>query len=427
MARPFSNDMFQDGYEPNYEPDYSGIMNPELTNAVAMRKDANESAKGATDQYEADVADYKNGQATEAEEGIASLPEATNNQFTNNSFANTKFPIGPNGEPMFVGEDIDYTGMPGSPINTTYTEPNIPFVPVSTNPYTNVLASIPGEPEPVYDPYIPEESVYVPPVETVAPVYQTPTANSTDDTTTYTPPNTNSNSPAIGDIDSETGLVWDGGTFVRPESWNGNIVEDDYIWDGRDWVFDIQAAADIVGLGMPNADGSYPDGTGGGGGLQGTTGPTGGFDNEGNAVGLTDGQVDFDVPYVAVEPPYEPPPSGLGFNDLDLTSFGTAPEMGLTQIPKATYAGLDSTAPTDAVLAANLAAFQRPAGTTTESFPAFAGAPVVEEEEVTGLAYGGRVPMGNNNRLNSGLSRLPINQQNDTLTQVFQSGFRPRR
>ena len=44
-----------------------------------------------------------------------------------------------------------------------------------------------------------------------------------------------------------------------------------------------------------------------------------------------------------------------------------------------------------------------------------------------GMNQGGRVPMGNNNQLNSGLSRLPINLQNDTLTQVFQSGFRPRR
>ena len=44
-----------------------------------------------------------------------------------------------------------------------------------------------------------------------------------------------------------------------------------------------------------------------------------------------------------------------------------------------------------------------------------------------GMKQGGRVPMGNNNMLNSGLSRLPLNQQNDTLTQVFQSGFRPRR
>ena len=43
------------------------------------------------------------------------------------------------------------------------------------------------------------------------------------------------------------------------------------------------------------------------------------------------------------------------------------------------------------------------------------------------MNQGGGIPMGNNNILNSGLSRLPLNQQNDTLTQVFQSGFRPRR
>ena len=40
---------------------------------------------------------------------------------------------------------------------------------------------------------------------------------------------------------------------------------------------------------------------------------------------------------------------------------------------------------------------------------------------------GGRLSVGQNNLLNKGLSRLPLNAQNDTLTQIFQSGFRPRR
>ena len=59
------------------------------------------------------------------------------------------------------------------------------------------------------------------------------------------------------------------------------------------------------------------------------------------------------------------------------------------------------------------------------STPGFEDSPL--RQQPTGMKGGGRVPMGNNNMLNSGLSRLPLNQQNDTLTQVFQSGFRPRR
>jgi hypothetical protein len=103
-------------------------MDPEMADVLNMRKEANAARDGATNQYEADVADFKNTQATEAEQGIASLPEATesatymNNQaqapstetrFTDNPYVNAfkgKFPIGSDGEPIF--EDVyDYTGM----------------------------------------------------------------------------------------------------------------------------------------------------------------------------------------------------------------------------------------------------------------------------------------------------------------------------
>jgi hypothetical protein len=56
-------------------------MDPGMADVLNMRKEANAARDGATNQYEADVADFKNTQATEAEQGIASLPEATNNQF----------------------------------------------------------------------------------------------------------------------------------------------------------------------------------------------------------------------------------------------------------------------------------------------------------------------------------------------------------
>ena len=46
---------------------------PEIIEALGLRKEAAEAAAAATDQYEADVADYKNTIANEAEKGVASL------------------------------------------------------------------------------------------------------------------------------------------------------------------------------------------------------------------------------------------------------------------------------------------------------------------------------------------------------------------
>ena len=65
MDRLFTNNMFEDF-------DMTGIMNPELIDVMNMRKEANLARGNATDQYEADVADFKNIQATEAAQGIGS-------------------------------------------------------------------------------------------------------------------------------------------------------------------------------------------------------------------------------------------------------------------------------------------------------------------------------------------------------------------
>ena len=72
-VQKFNNNMFQ--FE---DFDMSGIMNPELVDVMNMRKEANNARGNATDQYEADVADFKDIQATEAEQGIASLPTVQN-------------------------------------------------------------------------------------------------------------------------------------------------------------------------------------------------------------------------------------------------------------------------------------------------------------------------------------------------------------
>ena len=54
------------------------FLSPEVLEAVDARKDANDAANTATNQYEADVADFKDIKATEIEQGIASLPELQN-------------------------------------------------------------------------------------------------------------------------------------------------------------------------------------------------------------------------------------------------------------------------------------------------------------------------------------------------------------
>ena len=457
MAR-FNNNMFQDGFA--YEDfDKTGIMDPGMADVLNMRKEANAARDGATNQYEADVADFKNTQATEAEQGIASLPEAPTNQFYNNAFKG-KFPIGADGEPIF--EDVDYTGMPGSPINTGNNYPSVPVVAPTTNPYQNVF--IPGEPEPVYDPYVEPEEIYTPytppgetytpytppgepepvydpyvePEETVAPVYPTaPTANSTDDITTYTPPNTNSSGPAVGDVDFETGLVWDGGTFVRPTTWNDNQIDISYVWNGSDWVAGSGTGLPDLGIVDPNVGANSGDG-----GLINNS-DTGG-DTVGSGSSSTDDTVDqydrfndavleasFSGPVMnyytgkQVQNPYqvfEQPTTPSNYTrPMSAADFGSSPGITTATTPSATYTGLNSTNYTPPAtpelaasqLAASLAPFLPPEDDTATTPP--------------GMNQGGRVPMGNNNTLNSGLSRLPINLQNDTLTQVFQSGFRPRR
>jgi|TARA_R110002072_G_scaffold106785_2_gene233116 hypothetical protein len=53
-----------------------------------LRQEATDATNNATDQYEADVADYKNILASEAEQGIGSLPEYDESRkyFSDNTF-----------------------------------------------------------------------------------------------------------------------------------------------------------------------------------------------------------------------------------------------------------------------------------------------------------------------------------------------------
>ena len=336
----FNNNMFQ--FE---DFDMSGIMNPELVDVMEMRKEANLARGNATDQYEADVADFKNIQATEAEQGIASLPNAPsmpniptvpNIDYTNLNPTLFDIPFTP---PDLNFEDIDYTNIPDIPVI-----PNIPtFV---DNPYTEVFDTPTPEPDPVVN--LPDLGV-------------------------VDFPDFNFDIPELGIVNVDDNLST---MPVTDDIIDVDIPTNDY--DLSDYLL-------VVG-----------DPTNPGPGVVVRDPETGEFP-PGYEVGNVEGPAGTIPPEVYVPPP--PPP---------------APRSYETVIPYER--------PLDNVMAG----YTRPMDPSLfGSTPGFENSPF--RQQPRGMKGGGRVPMGNNNMLNSGLSRLPLNQQNDTLTQVFQSGFRPRR
>jgi len=330
MAR-FNNNMFQ--FE---DFDMSGIMNPELVDVMEMRKEANLARGNATDQYEADVADFKNTLATEAEQGIASLPTAPNIDYTN--FNPTLF-----GQPFITPdlnfEDIDLT--------------NIPNIPTSVNnPYTEVFTTPTSDPDPVV------------------------------------------NLPDLGVVD------FPDFNFDIPEL---GIVNVD------DTISTLPVTDDIIDVDIPTNDYQIVDPETGGDYVLVVGDPT----NPGPGVVVRD-------PETGELPP--------GFSDEGVEGpAGTIPpEVYVPRPPPPAPRSYETVIPYERPLDNVMAGYTRPMDPSVfGSTPGFEDSPL--KPKPTGMKGGGRVPMGNNNMLNSGLSRLPLNQQNDTLTQVFQSGFRPRR
>ncbi len=284
-----------------------------ILDVLNLRRDANEARNNATDQYEADVAEFKNNQATEAEQGIASLPE-----FTANTFAAPE---------------------------------------AATNPYTEAFRSVRRE----ADIETPEDlGIYEgTPIESPMPI------------------------TSVG----QTGTP--GRNISGPEYWElRNQAE----------------AAAAAGVGGPEPD--LDSGTDGSQRFTTGSGPFSPADQPPLGPPITAPPGDTFMPLPIVSPidddrprniytgrplknpyvPYEEPSDSMQdwTQPMDPSEFGSAPGMGYPVLP----------------------------GPTPE--PIFAN-------------RGGNLSIGQDNLLNKGLSRLPLNQQNDTLTQVFQSGFRPRR
>jgi hypothetical protein len=336
-VQKFNNNMFQ--FE---DFDMSGIMNPELVDVMEMRKEANLARGNATDQYEADVADFKNIQATEAEQGIASLPTAPNIDYTN--FNPTLF-----GQPFITPdlnfEDIDLTNIPNIPT----------FV---NNPYTEVFDTPTPEPDPfanlpdlgVVD--FPDFNFDIPELGIVNVDDTISTMPVTDDVIDVDIPVSDSPLPDYPFVDPETG----GDLVLVPGDPNNPVIVRD-----------------------PET-GDLPDGyiPGGGDGPPGTIPPE----------------------------VYIPPPADYFMPDRPAVRRSYETVIPYERPLDNVYAGYRP--PMDPSLFG--------------STPGFENSPF--RQQPTGMRGGGPL---SNSMLNSGLSRLPLNQQNDTLTQVFQSGFRPRR
>ena len=344
----FNNNMFQ--FE---DFDMTGIMNPELVDVMEMRKEANLARGNATDQYEADVADFKNIQATEAEQGIASLPNAPsmpniptvpNIDYTN--FNPTLFDI-PFTPPDFNFEDIDYTNIPDIPVI-----PNIPtFV---DNPYTEVFDTPTPDPDPVVN--LPDLGV-------------------------VNFPDFNFDIPELGIVNVDDNLST------------------------------MPVTDDIIDVDIPVSDSPLPDYL--------FVDPETGGDYV-----LVPG--DPNNPVVIRDPETGELPSGYNDDGPVYPPGTTPPEVYVPPPPPPVRRPYETVIPYERPLDNVYAGYTRPMDPSLfGSTPGFENSPF--RQQPTGMKGGGRVPMGNNNMLNSGLSRLPLNQQNDTLTQVFQSGFRPRR
>ena len=307
MARNFYKDHFavkgRRGGQNRDEID-SGSFEDPAVDAFNLRKDANEAAKAATDQYEADVAAFKATEATAAEEGIASLPQ-------------------------FSGENRDEIDSGSYDDSFVPPAPSSSFIPtpVETNPYAGFAS---------------DERDAI-------------------------------DSGAYDDGSVDDGMVYGGGTPVPPGygdpyyDYNNNVdSEEPDLSSGTDGMVNMFGDTEAYGGEPINPDPIYQPPVE----EEPIFMPRPPID-DGRPRNIYTGRPIRD-PYV----PYEEPSEEMAeyTRPMSAENFGSTPGMGPQINPP--------------------------------SEPIFAN-------------------MGGN--LNKGLSRLPLNQQNDTLTQIFQAGFRPRR
>ena len=377
---------------PNYSP-VAGLT-PEILDALNLRKEAVDATKSATDQYEADVADFKNIMAKEAEQGIASLPDV---DFKKDVFTpRERPPSGPRIENPIINSPLS---IDSNLVRSIREDPRKNENVIRYNPF-----------------YVDDEGNMQ--------RYKGP------DRKFIEPPSIEEEIPFFDGIVRipETDEMMSGGpSFIIGN--DGKWSPSDYLNSGMGNPDNLSIEELIRIANIESGDVQVPYNTGP---KQSTPGNfyRGVFDsgtpvNRGRGRGLgTGGQGPYNPPPVVTPPP--PPPSSGGILDVirkpKMYERPTSFESGAPTLVKAMSPRSFGTAP-------GFEPAPIPPRPTIDPpkriLPPRPPRTFIDDQTPPG-AKGGMY-LGDS-FLNKGLSQLPMNGQNDTLTtQVFQAGFRPRR
>lgn len=358
--------------------------------AVTVRKEANDAISNATDQYEADVADFKNTQATEIEQGIATLPEILNLS-----------------ETPFIPEGIGSFTPPSDPI-------------ISRMPNENAVPFIPSRRD---------EQVFVPP-RTIQNIDERDFRDTIGDDFIPTPPIDVPGGGGINYDDIGMPLVdpkapigtGGGGRRDFDDTGFGDYIIEDPIIPPMTPPVDLPIDNPYIGIFKPpiNIPGIFDD------------------------IGYPPFDPPFDDPIILppydppIDPPEDPPitpppPPPVDEGPTGPINYYTGKPISNPYTPYSTDSGA---APLTRTM--NPRTFgQAPGFERKQPEPIIIKPPrippprddqiFVPPKELRPIAMAPTGAKGGG-YLNNGISMLPMNGQGDTLTtQVFQSGFRPRR
>ena len=380
---------------PNYSP-VAGLT-PEILDALNLRKEAVDATKSATDQYEADVADFKNIMAKEAEQGIASLPDV---DFKKDVFTpRERPPSGPRIENPIINSPLS---IDSNFVRSIREDPRKNENVIRYNPF-----------------YVDDEGNMQ--------RYKGP------DRKFIEPPSIEEEIPFFDGIVRipETDEMMSGGpSFIIGN--DGKWSPSDYLNSGMGNPDNLSIEELIRIANIESGDVQVPYNTGPKqstpgnfyrGIFQGGTKTVGPTRGRGRGPG-TGGQGPYNPPPVVTPPP--PPPSSGGILDVirkpKMYERPTSFESGAPTLVKAMSPRSFGTAP-------GFEPAPIPPRPTIDPpkriLPPRPPRTFIDDQTPPG-AKGGMY-LGDS-FLNKGLSQLPMNGQNDTLTtQVFQAGFRPRR
>ena len=358
--------------------------------AMDKRQQANEARNSASNQYEADVADFRDREATEAEDTLNNII----NQGGIGGLQNWNW----EGEPGFTPNTQQYGG-----ITNNASQGRSSYDPVD------------NWGEPGFEAYIPESEI-IDPIQDFTPAEVSPFVDTNPFNDIWEAP--------VAEVTDNVGAGAGGDPrtdFVPVNNPFEPVVEVDYpglgVLDPVDPIVDIPGFGDVDDPGpIPTVDipPYIPPYTPPPPPVYGADDGSGGGYEEENGGGYGNGEENGGTP----PPPPPPPPPPWG------------PTAGPMNRLIAMQSGMFGGSP-----AGPYRPYEEPSGTTylnqPAPFPVMHGnrGGVVQANQGQ---YINQQPTRNlkklfNNPLDKGLGQLPVMGQNDTLTQTVQAGFRPRR